>query len=189
MIVEHQFLNKDFFIPDWDIKYLFIGTFNPQGGKNVCYFYARESNFLWKVLSDIFVEELNPYNTDNYDDFMQKIKSHEIACMDIIKKVDFDEKKFDKSRVEGKGYKDINLINNKINREYFTSEILSVIERNPNIKVYSTWGTGSKLKEWQKEVDKISTIVKLVSPSKAARVPKGEKKYEYILNNWKKEIV
>lgn len=42
----HQFYDNDFFIPSWDIKYFFLGTFNPNKGKKVNYFYSRKTNLL-----------------------------------------------------------------------------------------------------------------------------------------------
>ena len=52
----HQFSDKDFYIPKWKIKHLFIGTFNPKGGEKVKYYYGRETNKTWKILSEIFKE-------------------------------------------------------------------------------------------------------------------------------------
>jgi hypothetical protein len=52
--MKHQFYTKDFFIPSWDIKYLFLGTFNPNEGEKVNYFYTRKTNLLWPILSKIF---------------------------------------------------------------------------------------------------------------------------------------
>jgi hypothetical protein len=43
--MNHQFYYADFFIPTWDIKYLFLGTFNPSEGEKVTYFYSRNYNF------------------------------------------------------------------------------------------------------------------------------------------------
>ena len=58
-----------------------------------------------------------------------------------------------------------------------------------NCKVYSTWGRGSNLKDWVNEIQKISFTAKLVSPSPVARVPKGESKYIYVLNDWRNKII
>lgn len=188
MKIEHQFLEEDFFIPDWKIKYLFIGTFNPKGGEKVNYFYGRESNYTWKILSQIFGLNLILNRKENFQFFLTEIKSRKIACMDIVKEVTFDENKYNKARIEGKGYKDTNLINRKVEREYNTDKILEIIRNNPNVQVFSTWGKGSSLKEWKEEIEKIPNIITLVSPSRAAKVPKGEKKFDYILNDWKSKI-
>ena len=188
MKVNHQFLNEVFFIPDWDVEYLFLGTFNPEGGEKVNYFYGRESNFTWKILSEIFENDFNPYDVNNFNKFIEQLKLRKIACMDVIKCVEFDEKTYDITRITGKGYKDSNIINTKVKREYNTREIISIIEKNKNVKVFTTWGKGANLKEWRNEVAKMENIVNLKSPSRAARVPKGVEKFNYILKYWKSNI-
>lgn len=184
MIIEHQFVNKHFFMPNWKIKYLFIGTFNPEGGQKVNYFYGRESNYTWKILSEIFEDDFNPTK----DDFFDKLCKHKIACVDIIEKVKFDENKYNKDRVIGKGYKDSNIINTKVTRTYTTEKILNLIEENPEVKVFTTWGKGSNLRNWKDEIGKISNKINLVSPSRAAKVPKGMKKEDYIFDDWNSKI-
>ena len=82
--MKHQFYKNDFFIPSWDIKFLFLGTFNPKDGEKVNYFYSRKTNLLWPTLSKIFQDEFNPNNLD----FFEKLKSHKIACMDLISSID-----------------------------------------------------------------------------------------------------
>lgn len=188
MKIEHQFLNENYFIPNWEVKFLFIGTFNPNGGEKVKYFYGRKANYLWNVLSKIFEDEFNPYKEDKSKNFFKIISKHGIACVDLIKFVDFDENKFDKSRILGKGYKDSSIINTKVERSYNTEAILNLINKYPNIKVFSTWGRGSNLKEWKNEVEQIPNLVNLVSPSRAAKVPKGERKFDYIINKWAEKI-
>jgi hypothetical protein len=181
-IIEHQFKKENFFIPKWGIKHLFIGTFNPSGGEGVNYYYGRERNKTWELLSVIFKEELDPKTSD----FSIKLKKHGIACMDLIDTVKADKNQI--SKILGEGYKDSEIINNSVKREYNTKQILNVINSNPSIKVYSTWGKGSILKEWVDEVDKIENIIRLVSPSMAAKVPKGNKKFEYMIEDWTQKI-
>ncbi len=189
MKIEHQFLQEQFFIPDWEIKYLFLGTFNPACGEKVNYFYGRESNFTWKILTEIFKIKLTPFREDELDIFFKNLILKKIACMDIIENVSFNESTFDKTRICGKGYKDTNIINNKTKRNYNTNDILSIIQKNKDIKVFSTWGKGSNLKEWRNEIEKIDKIINLKSPSRAARVPKGSEKFNYILEDWKSKIL
>lgn len=83
---------------------------------------------------------------------------------------------------------DSKIINSRVIRNYNTNAILELIERNPGVKVYSTWGKGANLKDWNNEVVKLGEICKLASPSLAARVPKGVIKYDYILNDWMLKI-
>jgi hypothetical protein len=52
--VNHQLINEPFFVPKWNVKHLFLGTFNPEGGDPVPYFYGRSKNFTWKILNEVF---------------------------------------------------------------------------------------------------------------------------------------
>lgn len=189
MKIEHQLLSKDFFLPKWPIKHLFLGTFNPEGGKPVNYFYGRvnvkgNGNQTWPLLSKVFRTQLD---VNNPDTFFDEIKMHGIACMDMIQEVDAPIEL--EEYINGKGYNDKKIINNLVTRKYNTQNILKVIEANPNVKVYTTWGMANHIREWQLEVAKIPDLNTLVSPSMAARVPKGTKKFDYMLNDWESKIV
>jgi len=52
MPCEHRFLND--LIPNWELEYLFIGTFNPSWNNNNAvqadYFYGRVRNNFWCIL-------------------------------------------------------------------------------------------------------------------------------------------
>ena len=181
----HQLKDKDFFVPDWNVNHLFLGTFNPSGGDPVNYFYGRLKNKTWELLSIIFKTELNPCKFNFFDE----LKKTGIACMDMISSVEVDVSEIE--YVIGKGYPDSKIINNKVKRIYNTNEIISIVEKNPGVKVYSTWGIGSKIRDWTNEINRIENvhkIIKLHSPSMAARVPKGSNKFEYMLEDWSKKI-
>jgi hypothetical protein len=173
---------------DWKVKHLFLGTFNPEGGKIVPYYYAREKNLFWNILSHLFQENFNPYSAD----FFELLHKHGIACIDMIQSLEkIDGKEFsnqEKLEITGKGYSDSKIINGKIRRNYNTKSIKEIIALN-NCNVYSTWGKGSNLKDWRSEVDQIKFNAHLVSPSPVARVPKGVKKYDYIFNDWREKII
>ncbi len=181
-LVEHQLINTEIFIPKWPLRHLFIGTFNPAGGKKVNYYYGREKNQTWNILSEVFNNKLHPADSN----FIENIQKLGIGCVDLIKSINFDESLTD--YILGKGYMDSKIINCRVVRNYNTNTILELIENNPGVKLYSTWGKGAKLKDWNNEVDKLGEICKLVSPSLAARVPKGFIKYDYILNDWTLKI-
>ena len=181
--INHQLHKEPFTIPNWEVKHLFIGTFNPSGGEKVDYNYGRPRNQFWKLLSEIF-------NTEfilNDKDFLNKLQENGILCLDLINSVEIDVEL--ESSVIGKGYSDTKIINNKVSRVYNTENIQSVINKNRNIRVYSTWGKGSDIKDWKKEVEKLSNLIPLVSPSMAARVPKGSNKYNYMLADWNNKII
>ena len=178
----HQFSNDNFYIPNWRIKHLFIGTFNPKGGEKVNYFYGRDKNQTWKLLSEIFKEHINPNN----DDFFNLLEKHGIACMDLIHSVEFEISI--KESITGEGYSDTNIINNSVKRIYNTLNILNTIENNQGVQIYSTWGKGKDNKNWVFEVNKIPNLINLVSPSLAARVDKRVEKYPYMFNDWNSKI-
>lgn len=179
----HQFHNEEFYEPSWKIKHLFLGTFNPSGGEKVNYYYGRELNQTWPTLSLIFDCEFKPANTAQ---FYSLIKEKQIACLDLIDELIVPLNRLD--FVLGKGYKDSSIINGIVKRKYNTIRINNIIKNNPGIHIYSTWGKGSNLLEWNAEVSKIDNILKLVSPSLAAKVPKGTKKIPHIIGQWQTKI-
>lgn len=179
----HQLANRPFFVPEWNVDYLFLGTFNPEGGESVPYYYSRTRNQTWPTLSKIFKVDFNPKDKNFFD----LLKSKRIACMDMILSVEIPTDS--RNYIIGKGYSDSKIINAHVIRQYSTNQILSIINKNPGCKVYSTWGKGSALKEWQLEINKIPNKIALVSPSLVARVPKGVNKVEYILADWRSKII
>ncbi|MBT2160258.1 uracil-DNA glycosylase family protein [Zobellia barbeyronii] len=181
--VEHQFLNMPFYTPDWEISHLFLGTFNPEGGDKVNYFYGRSKNKTWKLISEVFKDDFNP---EEFEFFLAKLKKNKIACMDMIKSANVPEERI--TSINGNGYSDSKLINNSIQRDYNTQNILNIISQNKNIKVYSTWGAGPQIANWTDEIKKLKKIIPLVSPSMAARVPLGTEKFKYMLDDWSQKI-
>ena len=65
----------------------------------------------------------------------------------MINKVSASKEKVDK--ITGKGYKDSEIINSSVIRHYNTKVILEIKKQNKGINIYSTYGKGSTLKEWQ----------------------------------------
>lgn len=189
MIVEHQFLNEAFFCPNWKIKHLFLGTFNPNGGENIGYFYGRSANYTWRVLSEIFQVNFRNLLEHDFEGFIKALQKHQIACMDMIRQVEFDENNININNIIGNGYKDSKIINNNVIRHYNTENIQQIIINNPDLNVYTTWGNGSPLLNWVNEINLIQNKINLVSPSRAARVPKGLSKFNYILNDWNNKII
>jgi G:T/U-mismatch repair DNA glycosylase len=183
---QHNLKNTDIYIPNWDIEYLFIGTFNPENHIKVPYYYGREKNQTWKILSEIFRSKLNSNEKldPNEEIFLTTIKRLKIACIDMIDSIEFDENLVNREDIDGNGYSDKAIINKKIKRNYNIVLINQLIKKNKNIKVFSTWGKGPKLKNWTQEVAKIETqIINLCSPSLADRIPKEQK-----LQDWKNKI-
>ena len=181
-IINHQLHKKSFFFPNWEVEHLLIGTFNPEKGECVKYYYGRPKNQTWNLISKIFCSDFNPKSQD----FFSLLRKNKIACIDMINQVEVSEDRID--RILGKGYKDTEIINRSVKRIYNTTAIQKVIKENNGIKVYSTWGKGSNLKEWKRETAKLGELITLVSPSLAARVPEGEKKFDYMLDDWRIKI-
>jgi len=158
----HQLKNNIFYLPNWEVKHLFIGTFNPSGGETVPYYYGRKRNRFWKLLSEVFEIELDP----NSESFFDDIKKLKIGCIDLINSITFEEKY--KEDVLGKGYKDSVLFKKNIEKSYNTSEILKFISENDLTQVYFT-NSGSSLNKEQKlelkKIDEVCKVVYLCSPS------------------------
>ena len=133
-IICHQLCKETYYVPNWPIKHLFLGTFNTEGGEKVHYYYGRvtgeKGNKTWKLLSEIFNTTFDPRSPLFFD----VLKNYRIGCIDLIHSVEIDESKTE--LVIGKGYKDTIIINNKVKRIYNTSEILRIIANNPGAKIY-----------------------------------------------------
>lgn len=180
--IDHQLKINENYFPDWKVSHLFIGTFNPAGGDQVNYYYGRQRNRLWEILSNLFNTDFDP----NSGEFIQLLQKYEIACVDMIDSVLV--LKEDVSKVIGEGYKDSAIINKRVSRKYNTDAIINLSKLNPDMNIYSTWGKGSTLKEWKNEIVKLGDVIPLVSPSMVARVPKGTNKFDYMLSSWQNQI-
>lgn len=179
--INHQLPND---LPNHEVKYLFLGTFNPEGGSQVSVHYGREKNQTWKILSRIFEVQFDPLSAE----MKVNMRKLGIYCVDLIQAV---EVPIDlKPKIIGQGYNDSILFKQSIKRSYIDVVALNAfLELHPNICVFSTWGRGPQNMEWQKLVRMINAnIVSLVSPSMAARVPKGVTKFEYMLSDWRRKI-
>ena len=180
-IIHHQLPNL---LPNYPTKILLLGTFNPKCGEPVLVHYGRKRNKTWTVLSAILKENFDPKSTSIH----QKMKEHGIACVDIIQSVDVPENL--EQGICGKGYSDSKLFAKSIKRNYIDiNKLNDFIYKNNGICVFSTWGKGSSLsKEAWDFIENIKQLHPLVSPSLAARVPKGEKKLAYMIRNWTTSI-
>ena len=120
--IQHQFETKKWFIPNWDLKVLILGTFNPKCGDTVGYFYGRDRNRLWALVSYCVGREIHP---NNGDDFFTALKEEGIGCMDLLRSIRVPEER--KSEICGDGYNDQKLLRGTNQRTYMTEEILEVI--------------------------------------------------------------
>ena len=85
MPCEHRFINE--LIPDWELEYLFVGTFNPSWNINNAiqadYFYGRNTNNFWCILPRVFGGENLKYS--NRETKVKYIKKKKIGITDLVR--------------------------------------------------------------------------------------------------------
>jgi len=87
MACQHRFKNE--LLPNWKIKYLFIGTFNPEWNNknnNAAYFYGRNTNDFWYIMPQVFNNDSlmdKKYRTDK-ECLIKFLKENEIGLTDLI---------------------------------------------------------------------------------------------------------
>ena len=162
--IRHQFEAEDWFFPNWELKVLLVGTFNPSGGESVHYFYGRGRNHMWSIVSHCIGKDLHP---NQGVEFFNTIRELGIGCMDLLRSVSVP--KEGEGKVLGKGYADSNLFKGANHRTYMTDEILAVIERNAGVCVLPTWGKGSSFlkRDWD-QIGRLPDLPVLPSPSPRA---------------------
>ena len=162
--IQHQFAQKAWFVPNWKLKVLILGTFNPECGDAVDYFYGRSRNQLWSLVSHCLGRDLHP---NQGGDFFTALKEEGIGCMDLLRSICVPEER--RGEICGKGYSDQKLFRGTNQRTYMTDEILSVIDRNPGVCVLPTWGKGSSFRkrDWQ-QIERLPSMPSLPSPSPRA---------------------
>ena len=175
----HKFKNNEIYIPDWDINFLFIGTFNPMYGKDVPYYYGRSKNKFWETISKLIGDNIHPNNTD----FFNKIKSIKIGCVDLIESVSYSDDKH--NYINGKGYSDDVILQNNVIKKYNTDNIIEIIKSNNLNKVYFTRGKSGFRKEQLIEINKLNKICEVVFLSSPSPINPNRKN---VLNDWKNKL-
>tara|TARA_Y100001978_G_scaffold58783_1_gene52932 strand:+ start:1000 stop:1569 length:570 start_codon:yes stop_codon:yes gene_type:complete len=184
-ITNHQFKYSEFYLPTWQLDYLFIGTFNPEFGEKVSYYYGRKTNYFWKIISEIFKIKIDVNN----EMFFKQLKSLKIGCIDLVDCVTYDKDKYH-DIINGKGYSDQVLFKNKydIKKTYNTQIIINLIKRNNLSKVYLT-NLGNVFREEQKKelklIENFCGIINLSSPS---QYNVHRKSIYQVINNWKERL-
>ena len=141
----HRFLNyhsNEFggLFPDWEVEYLFIGTFNPSwdrpDGNNANYFYDR-SKFFWKVLPRfVFANDLIDATAMQKIEFSQHNK---IGFTDLISGIENIDEENEEDRKRILSFRDRDLLYFDNNVIYNTHNIINYINNNPSIKkIYFT---------------------------------------------------
>jgi len=158
MPCEHRFSNQ--LIPDWELEYLFVGTFNPSWNYNNAvqadYFYGRIRNNFWCILPKVFGGESLKREVLNIK--LEYIIKKKIGITDLVINIqDASRENIDDRNKLTKGFSD-NVLNRYI-LEFNTTNILKLIEHNKSTLkgVFLTRSTlngiGQIAKHWQKIED------------------------------------
>lgn len=185
LITNHQFKNEHFYFPHHKINFLFIGTFNPEFGEKVPYYYGRKTNYFWRIMSIIFQNKINPYD----ENFFNLLTKYKIGCIDIVDSVSY-ENKFH-NLINGEGYLDDVLFKkkNNIKKIYNTDTIVDLINKNQLRQVYLTNLGGVFKKEQKDELKLIETHCSLVYLSSPSQYNVHRNGLEKVVDNWKKNLI
>lgn len=145
--MNHQLLQSEIFFPDWPIKTLVLGTFNPDCGEKVDYFYGRCRNNFWRAIEHI--EELDYRSLfNNLNGKIQIMEKYHFGCTDIISSIEFNPNI--RNKICGEGYSDSVLFTKKfVKIHYQFDQIIDFIAQQKVKKVIHTWGTRKNPREFK----------------------------------------
>jgi hypothetical protein len=176
MVINHQFLNQEFFLPNWKIETLVLGSFNPECGEITDYFYGRNRNRFWRVIESITNNE-NYFFLNNLNRKKIVMTKYRFGCTDIIKSIKINENY--RNKICGNGYSDSALFTlREVKSTYQFEEIKQYLLTNNVKKVINTWGYRNKPNIFANQIDdlenfcnenKILFIRNCPSPSPRAR--------------------
>ncbi|HEX9826540.1 MAG TPA: hypothetical protein VGA80_08060 [Flavobacteriaceae bacterium] len=151
-IIEHQFLNEDYFLPNWKIETLVLGTFNPNCGERTDYFYGRCRNNFWRIIENLCrIEYMSLQN--NFQGKMYIMKIHKFGCTDVIESIKR-QSTVDQIEFCGSGYSDQALFNQtKCKITYSFQEIKEYLIKNNVKTVINTWGKRNNPREFRESID------------------------------------
>jgi G:T/U-mismatch repair DNA glycosylase len=186
MIVEHQFLHRDYFFPNWSVNTLFLGTFNPECGEQLSYYYGRNSNGFWKILKHYDLD--NRFDFSDFQELKRFMRLRRFGCVDIIRRVSFPD--LDRDKICGNGYSDGNLFRiRNYERDYNFEQIKNYIIQNDIMNILTTWGNRENPMEFRNLLNDFkifcsqNEINYTPLPSPSGRLYKGDKIYT-INNSW-----
>jgi hypothetical protein len=190
MIINHQFLNNEFFLPNWKIETLVLGTFNPKCGEITDYFYGRSRNRFWRGMENITGNE-NYYFQNNFERKKQFMEKHKFGCTDIIKSVVINQNYM--HRICGNGYSDSSLFTlREVTATYHFSEIKEYLITKGVKKVINTWGSRSNPNIFLHQINDLENfcqqhgidfIRNCPSPS-----PRARNNFDTLLNFYRRHI-
>ena len=156
MRINHQFLNQAFFFPYWKIDTLVLGTFNPECGEIVDYFYGRSRNRFWRAIEIITGNE-NYYFQNNFGQKERVMSNYRFGCTDIIKYVEIE--KYYRDRICGNGYSDSALFTMiHVDITYQFDEIKNYLIANNVKKVINTWGARNNPNVFVQHIDDLENF-------------------------------
>lgn len=189
-LVEHQFLDSEFFLPYWPVHTLVLGTFNPNCGEKTDYFYGRCQNNFWRIIEEI--HNLNyRWFQNNFNRKLKFMMNNEFGCTDIIKTVLISDE-INIKEICGSGYSDqILFTRKKCKLTYHFDEIKAFILKNNVQKVIHTWGNRDAPSEFRNHINEFKTYcfqnsVKFIEncPSPSGRL-KGKAHKENLMHSYK----
>lgn len=155
--IDHQFLNSKFFLPNWKIQTLILGTFNPLCGEETDYFYGRCQNNFWRTIEEINHLDYRWFQ-NNFERKLKFMKENEFGCTDIIKSIIILEGAQRKDFC-GSGYSDQILFTaKKCSITYHFEEIKSFIKKNNVSKIINTWGKLKGPADFKKHLVELETF-------------------------------
>jgi len=118
---------------------LIIGSFNPynNSGTNADYYYGRNSNYFWKIISKITENQDDDYYTASEISHVDRLNrkkealKNKFICLDLIKSID----------VNGEEKDVDNFIQNHVLKNFFDSKIFTSIHRKKNVIISRAYDT------------------------------------------------
>lgn len=189
-MISHQFLNKNFFFPNWKINTLVLGTFNPSCGEKTDYYYGRKKNMFWKSIA-IALQLNENYFLNNLKNKLDIMSKYGFGCTDIIKSISTNTTHRDKIC---KSYSDDDLFTIKhVKIEYQFEKIKEYILQNKVGCVINTWGKRKSPIEFINRINDFENFCILsnvnyekygLSPS-----PRSKNTKEYLVEYYKKRLL
>lgn len=191
--IEHQFINTNFFFPDWKVKTLVLGTFNPNCGEKTDYFYGRCQNNFWRTMEDLYQLDFMWFQ-NNFQRKQEFMKKHEFGCTDVIKSI-WKSDLVEIKEICGAGYSDSILFTaKKCTLSYNFEEIKSFIKKNNVEKLIHTWGKRESPLNFRKHINELKIFcsqnkVLFIDecPSPSGRI-RGKINRELLINFYKLHI-
>lgn len=187
---KHQF---DSLLPDWEIDYLFIGTFNPEwtinGNQQAEYFYGRtQNNYFWKLVPELW--EGKQMTGNGLEHWLPFLRKNRIGITDLIVSIDDADYNNPVHQKKIKSMADKELVRFK-QLKWNTDSIIAYLGIHPNVRVIITNLTAPIEIEEQIQIIANATkaeLIRLRTPSKGARFHLPKPLYNSLLQEWERAL-